>query len=289
MFILIIINRLFISNSEAYYFNNISTNWNFSPIDTFSVGKCNENRINNIHREEWEGLRNGRNCYTFIKMGSCPRRAACRNIPEVSTISLVYWHGNSICSSRSNFKNYMFLLIEASAAQCPLGTRSCGVIGSQKNHLCLESNISCPVNDMIFKSASLPTGADSKSGLIFKNISSTLTTNQLGINEYGFKLPGADLLYSTNQASNENSDNLGIPIQFKISNAQPCQNPYYNNIDFYIYILDKQAGKQYCYQYIDKQSSQDDGEADINDNTLIPHHKRKRNFGAIFSQRIYIE
>lgn len=72
---------------------------------------------------------------------------------------------------------------------------------------------------MIFKSASFLTAADFKSGLIFKNISSFLTTNQLEINEYGFKLAGADLFYSTDQASNENADNFIISIQFKISNA----------------------------------------------------------------------
>ena len=117
MFILIIIILSFISNSEAYYFNSISTNWNLAPIDSFTLENCSANITNNILQDEWQGLRNGCNCFTYVRRGGCPKRSLCRNIAEKSSIPFVYWRGNPICSQRSNFKNYLFLRIEASAAE----------------------------------------------------------------------------------------------------------------------------------------------------------------------------
>ena len=122
---------------------------------------------------------------------------------------------------------------------------------------------------MIFRSNGFPIASDTKSGLAIKNFTSISTANQLDVKEYAIKLASADLLFSNNDFSSSNANSLSIPIQFKISNGQPCQNPYYKNMDFFLYILENQAGKQNCYQYVDKNSIPDDPEEAVIDERTV--------------------
>ena len=103
-----------------------------------------------------------------------------------------------------------------------LGKKSCGIIDTEKNYLCLENNKICPVNNIEISKI---------------NTNDTSQNNKINMGDY-------NLIYSN---SNTNSN---IPIEFKISEGIPCRNPHFYNSPHPVYIFDYYNDREYCFGFL---------------------------------------
>jgi len=120
-------------------------------------------------------------------------------------------------------EHYFDLDIQDKPTNCPIGKKSCGIIDTLNNYLCIENNIDCPVTNIQI------TKIDSND---------TPLNNKINMGDY-------NLIYSKAES------NLNIPIELKISNSTPCKNPYFYHIPNPIYLLDFYKNRQYCYEFIE--------------------------------------
>ena len=212
--------------SETFYFSEISKNWNLKPLEIIYLNTC-QKTSDFIFQEYWPGTTTGCLCGTDLKQNSCPKNSSCQTINPNNPIPIELWRGSKICKKIQNL-NYLNLNIAETGDKCPTGTRSCGLIDSYSNHMCLENNINCPV----LKLQILTSNQE------YKPLQNDITLN----------LQNGKLIFSANE--NENDVNkLSIPIQFKIGNSQPCKNPYFVNINSTPYILDYFYNRGVCKVY----------------------------------------
>ena len=168
----------------------------------------------------WMGTVSGCKCRSYIRRSdSCNSKNGCYKIFENLKRNYTYWRDRRICAKKFQ-ENYLDLDIEANAANCPKGTRSCGIIDTENNHLCLDYNRICPVNSINI------------------NRNSNGNGKYINMGEY-------NLWYSQSNSNNK------IPIEFKVSEGVPCMNPFFKNIPSPVYILDYYFDRQYCYKFIE--------------------------------------
>jgi len=259
--------------SESYYFNRIYQNWNKSPYSKVSTDNCNS-FSDQLLQESWAGTKAGCNCYTYIKNTGCGRRSSCKTISPINPIPISIWRGSPLCRQTNSYwanKTYLDLTIEKSADFCGTGLRSCGIIDSIGNHLCVESSISCPVISL---------GIYDK--LAFDKIKENLPKENNIVN-----LKNGILVYSNDPKNYTDINKVKIPIDFKISNNQPCMNPYFENIGFSIYQLDIYSQRQQCLKYTND-----------NDNLLVDPDGMKKTYffnnnyleiDRVFQEMLYTE
>jgi hypothetical protein len=211
---------------EYIYFKEILENWNLSPIKKFGECEGKPNELNMLRGNSYKGTFAGCDCYDKgyikIKNNSCGKNNGCKTIPEINPVEYSTWRQKKICVEKMA-ENYLDLDIQDKASNCPIGKKSCGIIDTQKNYLCVENNIDCPVNNIQITK--------------IKYID-ILSKNKIDMGDY-------NLIYSnTNSSSN-------IPIELKISESTPCKNPFFYNIPYPVYILDTNIDRQYCYGFIE--------------------------------------
>ena len=256
--------------SEGYFYQDIYKSWNSNLISEISNINC-QSTIFSLIQEEWPGTKSGCHCYTSLRPGTCGRRSPCLNVRAIDPIPISFWRGMSFCrQSGANWQNksYLDLNISGTAAGCPVGSRSCGLIDSNDNHLCVENNISCPINSMKFY--------NSKE---YEAIKNTLRSeDKIIIASNGV------LIYSN---KDYNDKDLRIPIDFKISNDNPCLNPYYENIGSNIYVLDIYAGRNFCFKYTDSSDNKFDGTTFNSNQFFFDNHYKE--IDSINMEDLYIE
>lgn len=148
------------------------------------------------------------------------------------------------------------------ASGCAAGRCSCGIIDSQRNHLCVENDKDCPVNSIKFFEV------DELN--MIKNVNFGYNDND--INVVSFASGGALVYGKSGENGNENEDGKQarfIPVDFKISNGQPCLNPYYENAGGKVYVLDHYAGRNACLEFAAdaKQLESDNSNAAVSSST----------------------
>ena len=212
--------------SEGYYFSKISKNWNKQLINKITFNNCEKNDLS-LLQDFWPGTVTGCACIAGVKQQQCSRKSSCRTIKSNDPLPLDFWRGIKFCKQTQNL-NYLEMNIESSADKCPTGTRSCGLIDSYSNHLCISNSLNCPIiNIQFFNSTSE-----------YKPIKNDILLN----------FPNGLLVYSTDEKEKD-INKIIIPVDFKISKDQPCRNPYYENINKQIYVLDYFYAKQICRKY----------------------------------------
>ena len=218
----VILARSKLSYSEVNYFSEIGYNWISSPIINLSA-TCIGGNYDYFINDYWGGTNTGCSCGSLVSIGSCPKRSyGCSSISPYEPIRFNFWRGTRICVERMG-KTYLDLELVNSPDKCPANMRSCGMIDSQNNYLCLESSKLCPFNQITSGSS------DSKGDL----------------NDIVLKLNSTNIIFS------RESVNTNILFYFKVSFDQPCKNPYFENLNFPVYVLNFFYGKQYCYSYSD--------------------------------------
>ena len=221
--------------SDVTYFAHIGKNWNKGPIISVDES-CNNSKLKNPNRliqEIWPGTVTGCYCSTSIKIGSCPKKSYCNTITSKKFIEFKKWKGYSLCLDRIK-KNYFDLDIVSDSTHCIGKTKSCGIIDSKNNYLCVDENSACPINYIkVFYDNSYLTNLTSSDIII--NFS----------NQYSKNMTNATMLFSSNYPGNI------IPIEFKTSTGIPCKNPYYENMNYPIYILDYYFMRNKCFEFSD--------------------------------------
>jgi len=209
-------------------FKDLEINWSKSPISDIIIGDSNcpegyEHLLNN----QWPGTVAGCKCYFKVDRGACSRKKKksifCHDIRPTIPLPLNNWEGKLLCAKRlgrSYFENVK------SKEYCKNGMRSCGVIDSLNNNLCVDSTQNCPINKIVFaEKNSIPTDYN-------------YTTLTLGTNKK---------LYFTTEAT----DNP-IYVDIKVSEGDVCIDAgQKNSINGDPYILVADYHHYYCTNSLD--------------------------------------
>jgi len=230
-----------IKYNEFVYFKDVIKNWNSSLINNITNFECPESEF--LFQEVWEGTDKGCRCDHYVDPEGCKNTASEKKtcfyeIEEVNMVSINTWKGINLCRDKifSN-QTYFDLTLAKNASGCQTNSRSCGVIDSAKNHLCIDNGKSCPVISLEFNKK-----IDIQNNT---NISNLNITND----EFTLKSDKGVLIYSKDEKKFANLNEVFIPIDFEISEEIPCKNTYYNNFPV-IYVLDKNRGKNICLKNV---------------------------------------
>lgn len=229
-----IVSYVKIQNSSYKFIQGIGDNWNQGPIQTIIPrdGSCQMGEVVLID-DYWPGTVQGCDCSTSsnssldkLKRGTCSRDSRrsstyyCRDIKPVDPIRYTTWEGKTLCGRRIN-SSYLDLKIAVNDDSCPSGTRSCGVVDTKDNVLCVSQEASCPVNKIVIldSSESVPTD--------FNYVTYNLDN-------------GKKLAYTTENTLGE------IVHEFKVSQLEPCLDTSYYNYAREPYKLSNAYGKDEC-------------------------------------------
>jgi hypothetical protein len=207
-----------IESNSFTYISSLGKNWSIGPIihtETDLVCNGNENYVPMVD-DKWAGTNPA--CY---KLGSLALKCG-KNSKKYSPIEARpynIWHGALICAKRIK-SNYLNLNIVRRQEECRGSSKSCGVIDSFGNFLCVDASSPCPYNSLeVFPS------------------NSTLPT------DYNYtKIPvvGADMLF----AYKENKQKATSLNQFVVDEDSPCVNPYYKNYKSKIFLTEVYANNR---------------------------------------------
>lgn len=232
--------------SDSLYFSEIEKNWNLNLISSVYLNSSCENSNQLLIQKQWPNL--SIDCYrdAYIIPKFCGRKFFYYDyFGEISYFNsyianeafpIGFWRGEILCRKiEENFQNktYFDLNIKRNSADCPLYTHSHGIIDSNGNHLCVDNDS----NNINNKNNDLPLNFlkffDLNEFENFKNTTSAESNKDF----FSIKLPasGSWVVFSNNINNNNNQNNknveeIKIPVDFKISNEQPCLNPYYKNV-----------------------------------------------------------
>lgn len=211
-----------INLSEMSYFSEIIINWFSSPILNLSL-KCDQKEnYTNFISDYWQGTSAGCKCGENLSRGACLRRTRlkfmCDNVLAIESMPYNLWKNTQICAERMP-GGYFDMEIRMNSGDCPKNLRNCGIIDSQNNYLCFDKNKSCPFNKFS------------------RNIKS--------------RNPSDIIFYFSNSNLIFGRDNKNDKILFfmKVGFAQPCTNPYFQNLNFPLYLLNYYHNKQICFPF----------------------------------------
>lgn len=243
IFSLLLAAYIKIGSTEYQYIERIGKNWNKGPLFNITTDKysCKDNSENLIE-DFWPGTVEGCDCSNSINIfsdpltrGSCSSRSSnrrsssssysystylCNRVSPTPAVPYSYWGGRAICGLREN-QDYLNLTVASEASKCPNETRSCGIIDSLNNVLCVSTSSLCPINKIVFidQKESLPVD--------FKYSTIQLETGKI-------------IAFTTMDTSAE------IPVEFKLTEGEPCLNPSYTYVQSNQYILSKLYGSGIC-------------------------------------------
>ncbi len=229
--ILSIVNYSKVANSNFLYLHRVGKNWNDGPLTTLNQQglQCGHNEYNYINAK-WPGTDSGCYCsyalFDPLTRGTCSRNdhrrgsfSYCQSIFPIPAMEYHTWKGKSLCGERVP-ASYLDLTIRAIPDSCPDTTRSCGVIDSLKNVVCIPKKTPCPLNEIKV----IPTGTE-------------IPTDK--------KYTVLDIANAKVLVSNENTEGE-ILNEFTISAGVPCADPDYDNTMGFVYELDKNYNEQEC-------------------------------------------
>jgi hypothetical protein len=208
---------------EAAYLASIGKNWETGVVlKTSSDVNClNDNKTALISRP-WPGTVTGCYKYLILNRGYCTSSKSSSKgttIPSFSPSPYLFWRQTPLCSSRIQ-ASYFDLVIVSKEVYCSTGYKSCGIIDTAKNYLCVPNNQECPIN-------------------YFK----ILGPNDKPPTDFPFEtisLNGATLVYSN---SNKNGE---ILVEIDLDEDQPCANPYNKHYKSQPFILEKYYDRYDC-------------------------------------------
>jgi len=263
-------NTLFFifKNGDFTYLQSIGFNWKTYPITSFSQlnlqrGQCLDVE-SQILFDFWGGTVKGCDCSgsmfvsgTTLTRGFCSRKqSGCTNIAANPTRPLIFWRSKMFCKNMNlNAKNYFDFLVADSPDNCPSNTKSCGILDSLNNILCIDIKENCPINQLTFFSLTeLKSNTD-----IFLNLNKNSTNSTNSSNSFNGKINyfNSDSILLTNYIGYLDVDggilafsnlftNNRIITQFKISEGQPCLIPFFDNSRSARFILEYNYYQSKC-------------------------------------------
>jgi hypothetical protein len=253
LLILIIITLILLSiaisnfnNIDFLYIKQLINNWKTSPINSMKdCNIANQNlsdiniNINMLNGTFWAGISNGCMCGNILYRRDSCKTIGCKKIFSRQKEEFTKWRNYKICVEKLQ-ENYFDFNIESSSANCPYGTRSCGIIDTENNYLCIDNKKECPVNSI---------------KIINNNNNDNNNNNGLEGNKINM---GNYTLYYMKSDLDLISSNPKIPIKFDISQDIPCMNPHFKNVPNPVHILDNYCNRQFCYEFIEDAKSREE-------------------------------
>ena len=224
---------LYVRSSNYKNIQVMVENWNKGPIIELSTsnGACKMGQ-KPIINDYWPGTTNGCDCRTaLIRIGSSFHRGACSrdrynyspcvDIPPIGPVNYTKWGGRTLCGKRIEY-SYLDFTVEKLPADCPTGTRSCGIVDTLNNVLCIPNATECPLNKILIRAKTEVPPTD-------------FVYQTLPIDD------GDKIIYYTNQ------DTKGYIVnEFRISEDVPCINNNYYNKKTKAYLLSNEYGYETC-------------------------------------------
>jgi hypothetical protein len=231
MFIFLTITYVNVSNSEYSYMYKIGENWQRGPIVNVSSDSifCSGDTTPLI-TDMWQGIQAGCYCtfsldfYGPLRRDYCRRSrdnySFCSSVAPISPIDYKVWRGAPICANRES-TNYLQLNIAKNSESCDFGTKSCGIIDSLDNVLCVHKYSPCPIN--------------------YVDVISNDQTPKINFEYTSFNLTDGNKMIFSNE-----NPNGKIYSEFIISEGQPCADPSRKNFVEMPYLLDPYYSKSDC-------------------------------------------
>ena len=192
------------------------------------TGSCHLGETSLIENE-WPGTAEGCSCSSTLFSGSPLKRGKCNTkygsgyrcyIPPTPSVPYTSWGGRKLCGTRLN-ASYLDLTTAINDKQCPPDTRSCGVLDTKFNVLCMNDKLQCPVNKILI----LEDG---------EKIPSDFNYDVIDLDQ------GKKLIYTRENTKGE------IIHEFAISQKEPCIKPEFFNSNVTPYILSNEYDKLGC-------------------------------------------
>jgi hypothetical protein len=219
---LILVLLLYVQSRDTAYkvtfLKGISENWNLGAPTQVTKGvngfQCPSQ--NPFVNDKWPGTVDG--CGpTTIKRVRCGKYGT--TIPAIPEMPYYIWRNTTLCSERIP-ATYLDLTIADSKQNCPSNMRSCGIIDTMNNVMCVPFSTPCPYNYM-----------------------------QILPKDQSIKLSFNYTLIPMNQAnlvlSNENTSGK-IIIDLLVNDGPPCADSSYKNYLVQPYILEKYYDRSTC-------------------------------------------
>jgi hypothetical protein len=231
MFVFLSITYVNVSNSQYSYMHSIGENWQRGLIMDVNSDKvfCSGNSKPLI-TDPWQGTEAGCYCtfsfslYGPLRRDSCRRSrdnySFCSSVAPIAPIDYKVWRGVPLCANRLPL-SYLDFKIANSPSDCGIIMKSCGIIDSLNNVLCVPLGAKCPVN--------------------YVKVLPTNKASQLSFNHTAFNLTGGDQIVFSNEAPEGD-----IYSEFLISQGQPCSDPSRKNFQDLPYLLDPYYSKGDC-------------------------------------------
>lgn len=206
---------------HLHFLKSISNNWNNGVVIRVTQ-EVNGRRCNNQNpfiNDVWPGTVKG----CFSSASSNVRREGCgkygSTVPAIQEMPYYVWRNTTLCSERVP-ATYLDLTIAENESGCPKSMRSCGIIDTLNNIMCVPLVTPCPYNYMqiITKDQPMPTG------FIYTSIP---------LNE------------ATLILSNQNTKGK-IIIDLLINEGTPCADSFYKSYLGGPYILENFYEKSTC-------------------------------------------
>jgi hypothetical protein len=219
-FTCIIYNYISLKGTNFGYLLSICENWKSHPI--LKINKnfdCKQNLIT----EKWPGTIEGCVYNNRIHRGVCTDGVGVRIAP-IGKVPFTYWRGINLCSEKIQI-GYINITLAENDSSCPLGTKSCGVVDSKNNVMCLDLSQECPLNHIEF-------------------INSDDLASIKGIERMeSLKIEGGYLISGRVSSTQER-----ILIQFALEEAQPCLDTNYKNYVIKPFFFEKFYQDEKCYE-----------------------------------------
>jgi hypothetical protein len=202
------------------HFTNLGNNWKSGPV--LNINNCN--RIDDlILKEMWPGTVKG--CYDknlqIFRPGDCEPKNNENVINEIPYFYISVWREKALCGERIE-SSYLDLIIVNSEMECLHGYKSCGVVDSKNNLLCVQHDSLCPINYINFVDKYNPS-----------------------IEDKIVELKGKFVEWSSFNISQGK-----IFVELKLSELIPCADSFFKNLQQKPFILELDYYKDKCYASI---------------------------------------
>jgi hypothetical protein len=206
-------------NLNFSIFKSMAQNWNYGAVSKVSQGTalfCPDFQSTLI-TEKWPGTDKG--CFKTILIARSVCGKTGITVPPIEPISYTVWRGVPLCTERVPAK-YLDLTVAENENECPKEMRSCGLIDTLNNVMCVPSSTPCPHNymEIILDGQPLPTG----------------------FNFTIIPMKGTNMILSNTNTKGK------IIVDMILSEDIPCADPYDKNYIYPPYILEKYFERSKC-------------------------------------------
>ena len=188
-------------NEDTFWAKDLIQNWKSEPFSTVVLSETNTCGLHEelFLKDKFPSIKSYCIKNNQIEFDDCDEET---KFPATESKNINYWKNSLLCGS--SIGNYFELDIQSSEDNCSLNKRSCGVIDTFQNVLCVENDKNCPVTSYKFQQRN-------------------------DLNMFVLKDKNTSLIFSNNGTSSE------ILVQFKVSNSKPYVNNYFTNGEFEIF------------------------------------------------------